>query len=100
MRKTRTEKWRWPPGTRKRAAGVVAVTVGGFAGALVDSLLGATVQVQYRCPGCGQLTERRAHCDGQVTVRASGVPWIGNDAVNALATFAGAATAGLLQTLW
>ena len=82
------------------SAGVVAVTVGGFAGALVDSLLGATVQAQYRCPRCGRLTERRVHCDGQVTERAAGVSAIGNDAVNAMATLAGAAIAGGLRTLW
>ena len=72
------------------AAGVGAVCMGGLAGALLDSLLGATLQAQYRCPACGTLTETRAHCGGQVTEPARGIPWLGNDLVNAAATFLGA----------
>ncbi len=78
------------------AAGVVAVTLGGFAGALLDSLLGATLQAQYRCPECGTLTERRVHCEGVATKRARGFSWLGNDLVNALATLFGAIIAVLL----
>jgi uncharacterized protein (TIGR00297 family) len=76
-----------------------AATVGGFLGALFDSLLGATVQVQYRCAVCGKLTERHEHC-GQPTEYARGVRWLNNDAVNTLATLAGAAfAAGLYAVL-
>lgn len=78
------------------SAGFLAVTAGGFAGSLFDSLLGATVQAQYRCPVCGKLTERRIHCDDQPTERARGLAWMNNDAVNALATAFGAVTAALL----
>lgn len=81
------------------ADGVVAVTIGGFAGSLFDSLLGATVQAQYRCPACDRLTERRVHCEDQPTERARGVAWMSNDAVNALATAYGAVAAALLAYL-
>lgn len=75
---------------------VSAVIAGGFLGALADSVLGATVQVQFRCPVCGRLTERRTHCDGTATILARGLPWLGNDLVNALSTLVGAAFAALL----
>ncbi len=75
--------------------GVLVITIGGVAGALFDSLLGATLQVQYRCPVCGKLTERRTHCDNAPTERVRGISWMNNDVVNALATLCGALVAAL-----
>ncbi len=73
-----------------------AVVVAGCAGALADSLLGATLQARYRCTRCGRLLEDPRHdCPGPVR-RVSGLPGLTNDAVNALATLVGAATAWLL----
>lgn len=90
--------WRTEFGTAVWTAVAVAM-LGGFAGALSDSLLGATVQVQYRCPECDKLTERHEHC-GHPTEYTRGVRWLNNDAVNALATLVGAAVAaGLLLLL-
>ncbi len=65
------------------------VGLSGFLGSLVDSLLGATLQVQYRCPACGVVTERRVHCGGRRTAPVSGFRWMNNDAVNFLATLSG-----------
>lgn len=65
------------------AAGLGLVVGGGMAGALADSLAGATVQVQYRTPG-GETTERPA---GPVV---RGWSWMTNDRVNALCTAVGA----------
>jgi uncharacterized protein (TIGR00297 family) len=66
------------------------VVAGGIVGSLVDSLLGATVQVQYRCVVCGKATERSAHCD-ETTEQVRGMRWMGNDIVNGLCALAGAA---------
>ena len=81
------------------AALIFSALVGGFAGALADSLLGATVQAQYRCPNCGRLTERHVHCGDHVTTLAHGLRWLKNDGVNALSTFIGASVAALLALL-
>ncbi len=69
--------------------GWVAVTVGGFAGSLLDSFLGATIQAQYRCTTCDTLTERNFHCN-QPTDLVRGLLWMNNDAVNLTATVGGA----------
>ncbi|WP_138495523.1 DUF92 domain-containing protein [Paenibacillus pinistramenti] len=63
-------------------------SAGGFAGALADSVLGATVQKMYRCRVCGQLVEVKQHC-GQLTERARGWRWMTNDAVNLISSVAG-----------
>jgi uncharacterized protein (TIGR00297 family) len=62
----------------------------GLIGSGVDSVLGATVQGVFRCPLCERQTEAPVpHC-GTRTVPLRGIPWLGNDGVNALATAFGA----------
>lgn len=69
-------------------AGIAAQVAGlGVLGMLLDSLLGATVQGRFRCPRCDRPSERRRHRCGTPTDPVGGLPWIGNDLVNALATF-------------
>ena len=72
---------------------VAAALVGGVAGALADSLAGATIQARRRCNSCDALTERTIHSCGTPTVHAGGIPWLSNDAVNLLCAAVGAATA-------
>jgi uncharacterized protein (TIGR00297 family) len=67
-----------------------AAIVGGFAGSLVDSLLGATLQGRRWCPTCGRGTERAVHSCGTVTSPSGGIRWLNNDVVNALSSLCGA----------
>jgi uncharacterized protein (TIGR00297 family) len=77
----------WPP----RVA--LAGAAGGFAGAMADSLLGATLQAHRWCDRCGVATERTTHSCGHATRPSGGVPWLDNDAVNLLCAGLGAAVA-------
>lgn len=63
--------------------------VGGVAGAVFDSLLGALVQRRGYCAVCLKSTESLRHC-GENTQRTGGVPFIENNLVNLLATLGGA----------
>lgn len=73
------------------------VVIGGVAGSLFDSLLGATLQAQRWCPGCGQACETNPHRCGEPTAPRRGIAWLENDAVNFAATLCGAVVAGLLS---
>ena len=73
--------------------GAIAVCLGGLAGTLGDSLLGATVQARRWCDPCKEWTERRVHPCGYRTNHASGTYWMTNDAVNLAATLIGALVA-------
>jgi uncharacterized protein (TIGR00297 family) len=71
------------------------VLVAGVAGAMTDSLLGATLQSRRWCASCECGTERRIHGCGATTSHAGGLRWMDNDMVNLLASLAGAAIAVL-----
>ncbi len=82
------------PGLHAGTTGVIiAVTLGGIIGALIDSVLGATLQELRRCPACDRACETNPHECGGATDRIRGLPGFSNDAVNALATLGGAAIA-------
>jgi uncharacterized protein (TIGR00297 family) len=66
-----------------------AVLVGGLAGAVTDSLLGASVQSRRWCESCGLWTERRVHTCGFRSRHRGGISWVTNDVVNLLATAVG-----------
>jgi uncharacterized protein (TIGR00297 family) len=75
----------------------VAVAIGGIAGALADSLLGATVQERRWCERCATSTERLIHNCGTATRHAGGLVGFDNDAVNAVCSAVGALIALLLS---
>ena len=74
-------------------------TIAGIAGAVADSLLGATVQERRWCATCELFSEQRTHECGSPTTRTSGRDWIDNDLVNLLSTFVGASVAAALATI-
>lgn len=74
-----------------------AVTLGGMAGALADSLLGATLQARRWCDVCAQSTERLVHNCGNPARHARGLRGLDNDVVNAVCCGVGALVAFLLS---
>jgi uncharacterized protein (TIGR00297 family) len=70
-----------------------AVFIGGVAGSVADSLVGATLQERRWCDTCSESTERRFHSCGQTTRVVGGVPGARNDFVNVVCTVVGALVA-------
>lgn len=82
------------PGSPSLALVIVIVTLAGLAGTTFDSILGATVQVIYRCPSCRKETERHPiHGCGTETTQVRGQRWLNNDVVNFACSLAGAVVA-------
>ncbi|MDA4127320.1 MAG: DUF92 domain-containing protein [Thaumarchaeota archaeon] len=78
---------------------VPVCVVGGFLGAVADSLIGAAVQRRGVCVICLKPTEALKHC-GEPTKLTGGFPLIENNVVNLLSTLVGGASAaGLLFAL-
>lgn len=78
------------PGADGKTA--LLVTLLGFLGCLIDSVLGSLIQVKYRCPACGALTERESHCGVPGKVER-GWRRVNNDTVNLLSNLFAAALA-------
>jgi len=75
----------------------IRVAFAGVFGAIVDTLLGATVQVRRWCDPCARETERTTHDCGTATRRLRGLVWLDNDLVNFLSGVVGGLLAALLS---
>ncbi len=78
---------------------VAAGTLGGWLGALADSVLGATLQATYFSAGRNQSTERTHDDDGSPNQFMRGLRIVNNDLVNFLATCIGAGISAWLVGL-
>ncbi|MCO5229506.1 MAG: DUF92 domain-containing protein [Thermomicrobiales bacterium] len=79
---------------------VLAIVIAGFAGGLIDSLLGATVQERRYCDHCQRLTESNPHRCGTSTRIVGGIRGINNDGVNVACAFTGAIIGGISGILF
>jgi uncharacterized protein (TIGR00297 family) len=78
----------------------IAATLGGLAGCLTDSLLGATAQGIYYCEACDAFCETRQHACGKTAQQIRGWAWLTNEGVDFVSTLVGAAiTAGIVNWL-
>jgi uncharacterized protein (TIGR00297 family) len=83
------------------SSGIVIASIaliGGMAGSLGDSVIGAKWQAVYRCSTCGLEMERRVHCGG-ATRRIRGTIFVNNDAVNVAGSLIGSIAAFGIFTL-
>src|SRR5690606_17718124 len=69
--------------------------VAGFLGAMVDSILGATIQSMRRCSRCGHEVEPLLHCDVP-SVHIRGWSWMNNDVVNVISSAVGGGIAVII----
>lgn len=67
----------------------IFVIASGFVAAIIDSILGASVQIQYKCSECGKVVEKEKHC-GTSTIRERGFYFFTNDVVNLICSISGA----------
>ncbi len=68
---------------------VLLAWIAGVLGNLLDSVLGATVEVRYRCEACGGVFDVKVHCN-RPTLYVGGLRWFGNNWVNFVASSLGA----------
>lgn len=59
----------------------VVLFLSGVLGSVIDTFIGAFLQVNYRCSVCSVITERKSHC-GKPTENESGIKFIDNEIVN------------------
>ncbi len=74
------------------------ILIAGFAGCVLDSVLGGVVQAQYRAPD-GTLTEKD-EIDGKKLERVRGISFIDNDAVNLISGLFSASLGLLLSQIF
>ncbi|OAS85075.1 MULTISPECIES: DUF92 domain-containing protein [Metabacillus] len=62
---------------------MLCIVIFGFIGNILDTLLGQTIQVKYKCNVCEKITEKQIHCSNSGT-KLTKYSFLNNDAVNLL----------------
>ncbi len=62
------------------------VFIFGWLGEVLDSIVGATIQVKYFCPKCKKLTDKAVHKCGTITEYYGGFKIVSNEVTNLIAT--------------
>ena len=70
-------------GIERNITSLIIITLSGFLGSIIDSILGSAIQVKYKCEKCNKITEKKEHC-GKKTNYYRGIKWIDNNLVNLL----------------
>ena len=65
---------------------IIFITILGFIGSLIDSILGSLIQVKYKCPKCHKITEKKEHCHNKA-LYFKGIKYVNNDTINILNNF-------------
>lgn len=79
---------------------LIAATLGGLAGSLFDSLLGATIQAIYYSDARRKETEKVIDPNGIPNRHIRGWTWLNNDWVNFISSLVGAGVSALVWTLF
>jgi len=66
--------------------GTIIVTLGGYLGEVLDSVIGSLIQAKYYCSRCCSLTDHKIHTCGNVTVKSSGLEYVTNESVNLISS--------------
>ena len=64
---------------------IYLIVITGSIGSLVDSFIGGSIQANFQCLKCNNITEKRTHCNS-FSLHKSGIYFIDNDMVNFLNT--------------
>lgn len=67
---------------------ILLIVSAGFAASVIDSILGASVQIQYKCKECKRIVDKKMHCEIE-TEWYRGIKFINNDFVNLAAGLSG-----------
>ncbi len=78
---------------------VMMIAGAGVMGSLIDSILGATLQVRYQHVSSGHISEEKVLNDAKYKP-VKGIPWMTNDIVNLLCTAVGASLGTLLLRIF
>ena len=64
---------------------IYLIVITGSIGSLIDSFIGGSIQANFQCLKCNNITEKRTHCNS-FSLHKSGIYFIDNDMVNFLNT--------------